>query len=169
MGRDDYEGWMTVAAHLVNDFYLTPILRDMYGVYDPYCANDNTGGGGIYIFSYDDPNIAETFEVIGRLPEMLKEEEIDQETLNGYILERYSLLAKPKGILAGAIGAAEASLTGRPQDETLTWLRQIKQCTPEKIAEWGGKCWKNSAKTAASAPPAEQRPSAEKPTGTIRS
>ena len=136
MGMEDYEGWMTVAAHMVNDFYLTPILRDMYGVYDPYCANDNSGGAGIYIFSYDDPNIAETFEVIGRLPEMLKEEEISQEIMDGYIMESYSLLAKPKGVLAGAIEAAEASLMGKPQDETLTWLRQIKQCTPDKLKEW---------------------------------
>ena len=136
MGVDDYEGWMTVAAHLVNDFYLTPILRDMYGVYDPYCANNNEGEGGIYIFSYEDPNIAETFRLISRLPAMLKEEEISQETLDGYMIESYSLLAKPKGVLTGAIEAAEAALMGKPQDETLTWLRQIKQCTPEKLAEW---------------------------------
>lgn len=74
--------------------------------------------------------------MIGRLPEMLKKEEISQEILDGYILESYSLLAKPKGILTGAVDAAEASLTGKPQDETLTWLRQIKQCTPEKLADW---------------------------------
>ena len=73
LGLEDYEGWMTVTAHIVTDYYLTPILRDMYGVYDPYCANDNSGNAGIYIFSYDDPNIAETFEVIGRVPEMLSQ------------------------------------------------------------------------------------------------
>ena len=32
MGYEDYEGWMTVAAHMVTDFYLTPLLRDRYGV-----------------------------------------------------------------------------------------------------------------------------------------
>ena len=39
-------------------------------------------------------------------------------------------------MLSDAIEAAEAALQGRPQDETLTWLRQVKQCTPEKLAEW---------------------------------
>ncbi|MBR2256957.1 MAG: insulinase family protein [Blautia sp.] len=136
MGRDDYEGWMTVAAHLVNDYYLIPILRDRYGVYDPYCANKNSGDGGIYIFTFEDPNIAETFEFIKSLPDMLSKEEIDQEALEGYILESYSLLAKPKGVLSGAIAAAEATLEGKPQDESLTWLRQMKQCTPEKLTEW---------------------------------
>ena len=136
MGRNDYEGWMTVAAHIVTDFYLTPILRDRYGVYDPYCANNNTSDGGIYIFSYQDPNIAETFDLIDTLPERLSREEIDQETIDGYALSSYSLLARPKGVLSGAMDAAKATLMGKPQDETLTWLRQIKQCTPEKIAEW---------------------------------
>ena len=136
LGREDYEGWMTVGAHIVTDFCLKPVLRDQYGVYDPYCANFNTSDGGIYIFSYQDPNIAETFEFIDSLPERLNAEEIDQETLDGYILMSYSLFAVPKGALSGAMDAAEATLMGKPQDETLTWLRQIKQCTPEKLAEW---------------------------------
>ena len=136
LGYDNYEGWMTVAAHVVGDFYLIPVLRDRYGVYDPYCANKNTSDGGIYICTYEDPNIAETFEFIDSLPEMLREEEIDQETLEGYILQSYSLFAKPKGALTGAMDAAEAVLQGKPQDETLTIMRQIKQCTPEKLTEW---------------------------------
>ena len=136
MGRDGYEGWMTVAAHLVSDRYLTPILRDRYGVYDPYCANKNTGDGGIYIFSYEDPNIAETFDLIRELPDMLRKEEIGPEDLEGYILESYSLLAKPNGTLSGATAAAEAALEGRPQDVPLAWLRQINQCTSERLTEW---------------------------------
>ena len=43
---------------------------------------------------------------------------------------------KPKGILAGAIDAADKALMGLPQDETLTWMRQIKGCTPEILKEW---------------------------------
>ena len=120
----------------MGDFYLIPILRDRYGVYDPYCANKNTSDGGIYIFTYEDPNIAETFEFINGLPEMLREEEVDQETINGYILQSYTYFAKPKGELSGAAEAAEAVLQGKPQDEALTWMREMKACTPEKLTEW---------------------------------
>ena len=67
---------------------------------------------------------------------MLSEEVVDQEILNGYILDSYSYFAKPKGVLSGAISAAESILQKIPQDETLTWMRQLKQCTPEKLAEW---------------------------------
>ena len=136
LGFDGYEGWMTVAAYIVTDFYLKPLLRDRYGVYDPYCANENTSDGGIYICTYEDPNIAETFDLISELPEMLRKEEIDQETIDNYILSAYAYFAKPKGVLAGAIDAADAVLTGQPQDQTLIWMRQIKQCTPEKLMKW---------------------------------
>ena len=81
-------------------------------------------------------NIAETFELIDTLPERLSKGEIDQETIDSYILLSYSLLASPKGVLLGAMDAATATLTEKPQDERLTWLRQIEQCSPEKIAEW---------------------------------
>lgn len=136
MGYEDYEGWMTVAAHMVTDFYLTPLLRDRYGVYDPYCANQNTSDGGIYICTYQDPNIAETFDLIKKLPQMLKEEEIDQQIIDSYILSSYAYFAKPKGMLAGAIDAADQKLMGLLQDQMLTWMRQIKGCTPEKLKEW---------------------------------
>ena len=136
LGYENYEGWMTVAAHVVDDFYLIPVLRDRYGVYDPYCANKNTSDGGIYICTYEDPNIAETFEFIDSLPEMLREEEIDQETINGYILQSYTVFAKPKGELSGAIEACEAALQGKPQDEALSWMREMKECTPDRLTEW---------------------------------
>ena len=136
LGMEDYEGWMTVAAHIVTDFYLTPILRDRYGVYDPYCANKDVSDGGIYIFSYQDPGIASTFRLINSLPEKLRGEEIDQETINSYILSSYTNIAKQDGLLSGGVAAAEAALQGQPQDQALVRMRQAKQCTPEKLAEW---------------------------------
>ena len=136
LGMEDYEGWMTVAAHIVTDFYLTPILRDRYGVYDPYCANKDVSDGGIYIFSYQDPGIASTFRLINSLPEKLRGEEIDQETINSYILSSYTNIAKQDGLLSGGVAAAEAALQGQPQDQALVRMRQAKQCTPEKLAKW---------------------------------
>ena len=120
----------------MTDFYLTPILRDRYGVYDPYCANKDVSDGGIYIFSYQDPGIASTFRLINSLPEKLRGEEIDQETIDSYILSSYTNIAKQDGLLSGGVAAAEAALQGQPQDQALVRMRQAKQCTPEKLAKW---------------------------------
>ena len=119
-----------------DDKLLTLILRDRYGVYDPYCANKDVSDGGIYIFSYQDPGIASTFRLINSLPEKLRGEEIDQETINSYILSSYTNIAKQDGLLSGGVAAAEAALQGQPQDQALVRMRQAKQCTPEKLAKW---------------------------------
>ena len=61
---------------------------------------------------------------------------IDQETLDGYILESYTYFAMPQGELTGAVNAAEAVLKGRPQDEAVTCMRQLKQLDLEKLADY---------------------------------
>ena len=138
LGLDGHEAGMDVLASLVTDVFLTPLLRDQYGVYSPYCVVYISGDGGMYIYTYRDPNIAETFRVLDGLPEMIANSGINRETLDGYILESYSYYAKPQGELTGAVNAAEAVLKGRPRDEAVIYMRQLKQLTPEKLADYKG-------------------------------
>jgi Zn-dependent M16 (insulinase) family peptidase len=114
------------------------LLRDQYGVYSPCCSVYISDDGGMYIYTYRDPNIAETFRVLDGLPEMIAGSGIDRETLDGYILEAYTYYAMPQGELSGAVNAAEAVLKGRPQDEAVTSMRQLKQLTLEKLADYTG-------------------------------
>ena len=136
LGLDGHESGMDVLACLVTDVVLTPLLRDQYGVYSPYCTVYLSGDGGMYIYTYRDPNIAETFWVLDGLPDMIDGSGIDQETLDGYILESYTYFAMPQGELTGAVNAAEAVLKGRPQDEAVTCMRQLKQLDLEKLADY---------------------------------
>ena len=92
----------------------------------------------MFIYTYRDPNIAETFRVLDGLPEMIAGSGIDQETLDGYILKSYAYYAMPQGELSGAVNAAEAVLKGRPQDESVTSMRQLKQLNLEKLADYTG-------------------------------
>lgn len=138
LGVDGHDGGMDVLATLVTDVFLTPLLRDQYGVYTPYCSVYISNDGGMYIYTYRDPNIAETFRVLDGLPDMIAGSGIDQETLNGYILESYAYYAMPQGELSGAVDAAEAVFKGRPRDEAVTCMRQLKQLTPEKLADYKG-------------------------------
>lgn len=138
MGLEGHEGGMDALASLVTDVFLTPLLRDQYGVYSPYCTVYISDDGGMYIYTYRDPNIAETFRVLDGLPEMIAGSGIDRETLDGYILEAYTYYAMPQGELSGAVNAAEAVLKGRPQEEAVTSMRQLKQLTLEKLADYIG-------------------------------
>ena len=135
LGLEDFDGRLEAVTNIVSDVFLFPLLRDQYGVYTP--QHGMVQDGGVYIYAYRDPNIAETFEVLEELPELVADMELDQQTLDGYILSAYSGYAMPQGELSGALYAANQVLKGKPRDEALTWMRQLKQLTPETLKEYG--------------------------------
>ncbi|MCR5088992.1 MAG: insulinase family protein [Oscillospiraceae bacterium] len=134
VGLEHYTADLDAVSTLVTDLYLIPMLREQYGVYSPMHAFLTDAGP--YFISYRDPNITETFDVYAELPDFLKELEIDQETVNGYILSSYSYYAMPEGELSGALNAMTAVLCGEPEDLKLQYMRELKTLTPEKLKEY---------------------------------
>ncbi len=150
LGLEDYDASLDVIASLVSDQLLVPILRDGYGVYTPWTGA--ISDGGFYLITYRDPNIAETFEVYAALPELVSEIEVDQETLDGYILSNYSGLAQGSGELSGALGAISYALQGESQELPLEYMRQLKAVTPEAVraaADLYQKAWDNGVHSTA--------------------
>ena len=97
-----YSADMDALASLVSDMYLYPKLRDQYGAYSVmHGAGEHLG---MYVLSYRDPNVTETFAVYDKIPEFLQGE-TEQETLDGYILSSYSRYALSQGELSGALNA----------------------------------------------------------------
>ena len=132
LGMEDYDASLDVITTLVSDLYLIPQLRDQYGVYTPWAgAIDDYG---VYLLTYRDPNVAETYGVYESLADQIDARAFDQETLNGYILKAHSSLAKPQGELSGALNALVAAINGRPQDQNLTYMRQLKAVSPETVS-----------------------------------
>ncbi len=131
LGLAEYEGGLDALTSVVSDVILFPVLRDQYGVYTPMHGTINDAA--LYVYAYRDPGIAETFQVLDDLPDLVADMELDQATLDGYILQAYSAFAMPEGELTGAISAALATLEGKPQDQKLTWMRQLKQLTPDDV------------------------------------
>ena len=136
LGFEDFDGRLNAVANIVTDTFLNPLLRDKYGVYTP--QHTSLQNGGVFIYAYRDPNIAETFQMLEALPGMVDGMAIDQETLNGYILSTYTDFARPDGELTGALNAAANALQDKTQDEALTWMRQLKALTPEAVKGYAG-------------------------------
>lgn len=136
LGLEGFTGDLDAVTNVISDAYLYPLLRDQYGVYTPIHAAMEPDG--LYIYAYRDPNIAQTFEVLDALPDMVAELEIDQDTLDGYIMSAYSGFAMPEGELTGAVNAGLNALQGIPQDRALTWMRQLKALTPEGVKGYAG-------------------------------
>ena len=131
LGMDGFSGDLDALTAAVNDLYLYPRLRDQYGAYGVY--NQAEIDAGMYVFSYRDPNIRESFAVYEALPAFVRELEIDQAALDGYILSSYAGYAMPSGELSGAISAAVDVLTGDSKETYLQYMRDLKSLTPEAV------------------------------------
>ena len=125
---------LEVVCALITDKYLIPQLRDGYGVYGVmHYAMEDTG---IYMCTYRDPNIKETFQKYNELSGWLSRQHFTQEDIDGYILSSYVDLAMPSGELAGAQDAASYYLGGIDADKILKYMREIKAVTPEKVLSY---------------------------------
>ena len=153
LGLDGFDASLNAISSLVSDQFLIPLLRDQYGVYTPLAGAFMDDG--FYLLTYRDPNIRETYQVYESLADLIENMELDQDTLNGYILSTYSGLANSAGELSGAVDAIVNLLSGRPQDINLQYMRQLKALTPDgvkhaaeiyrKLAESGIRCTAGSA------------------------
>ena len=132
LGLERFEGSLNAVTNLVTESFLTPLLRDQYGVYTPFSSATEEG---LLIYAYRDPNIAETFDTLEGLPERIESMELDQETLDGYIMNAYSGYAMPEGELTGAATAAMDALQGLDSARSLEYMRQLKQVTPETVRQ----------------------------------
>ena len=133
LGLEEYTSDLDALAAFVSDRWLMPLLRDANGAYGAYCgAMDD----GIYLYTYRDPNVAESFEVFASLGELAAADtDIDQETLDGYILSCYSSYALSSGELTGGLTAASELLNGRTQEETLQHMHELKSFSTDTLKE----------------------------------
>ena len=133
MGLEGFNASFDAVTALVSDTFLIPLLRDQYGAYGAMHAATEDG---VYLLSYRDPNVQETFAVYMQLPTLLAELTVDQATLDGYILSSYSYYAQSAGELAGASNAIFTVLSGDDQAEVLEWMRQLKSIRAEDVAAY---------------------------------
>ncbi len=132
LGMEEFDGSLDAVTALVGDVFLVPQLRDQYGVYAPW-----TGAltdGGLYLLTYRDPNVRETFAVYDSLADQLRAYEVTQDVLDGYIMSSYANYAKSSGELTGAMNAVVTTLNGDSQEDTLEYMRELKAVTPEALA-----------------------------------
>ncbi|MBR1584548.1 MAG: insulinase family protein [Clostridia bacterium] len=128
---NERDGELQVLSTVVEDKVLMPVLRDQMGVYTPWCSVYN--GEGLYLISYRDPNVRETFDVYAALADQLADMKLDQGEVDGYIMSVYSGLAKQPGELTGAVNEISRIISGEPAERKLEIMRQVKGVTPETI------------------------------------
>ena len=131
MEMDGYTGDLDAVSSILSDSYLYPMLRDQYGAYGVMTGFITDSGA--YVVSYRDPNVKETFEVYDGISAFVKDLEMDQDELDGYILSSYAYYAKAEGELSGAKAAAIDALIDEDQELNLTYMKDLKQLSADSI------------------------------------
>ena len=122
-------------GELVGDQLLNPVIRDQMGAYGAFCQSSETY---LLLFTYRDPNVAETFAYFDKLPDEINNLELSQDIIDNFIISAYSGLAMPQGELSGAITAMENRMSGIPDDITLQAMRTLKSASPETLKTFAG-------------------------------
>ena len=123
---------LNVAASIITDAYMLPYLRNYYGAYG--AGASVVKDYGLLFYTYRDPNISETYAVYDALAEYLDSVEIDEATLEGYILSNYSTILQSSGPLSCAENALRGKIDGVDYYRELsTDLKALKSLTPENL------------------------------------
>ncbi|MCH5211462.1 MAG: insulinase family protein, partial [Oscillospiraceae bacterium] len=122
----DYTLKTEVAYRYIVDRFCIPELRNQYNVYSLTWL---VGTDGIGIMSYRDPNIDETFEVFKNLGDKIRNDNLTQEQLDGYILSEYSYITMPRGELHDAYWAAADYTDGFTPEVRAAERRDVKSTT----------------------------------------
>ncbi len=99
---------MKAFASMVQDRFLIPELRYNRGAYGAYMV---TGKQAAALYTYRDPNLSESYEYYSQVADLVRNTEITQDELDGYIISVYSEYAMPDGPLTLANTAVNAALT----------------------------------------------------------
>ena len=134
-GYDGYDGGLAVVQKVIDDKLLYPELRVKNSAYGAYSALFTDYVLGYY--SYRDPKVSETFDVYQSAGDFLRNLEISESELAGYITSVYGDLTHPVGPLSAALVGINDLVSGEDSYElTMKMIRDIKAFKPENIAKY---------------------------------
>ena len=110
--NDGFSGKYVPFLMAAADRYMVPKLRFQMGAYSSGISflADN---GAMIIYSYSDPNAAETVKVFEGTADAIAKLELAQEDLDGYILTAVATANMARGVLTQPIAAMENEIVGR--------------------------------------------------------
>ncbi len=136
-GYSSKDGGLAVVQNVIDDKLLYPELRVKNSAYGAYSGRFTESVFGFY--SYRDPKVAETFDVYASAGDFLRNLEISESELAGYITSVYGSLTKPLGPLSAALTGINDLVTGEnTYEDTMKRIRDIKAFKPEDIAKYAG-------------------------------
>lgn len=121
--KGNYSGKDAIISQYVGENYLINILRNQKGAYG---ATSSLSPLVMFMRSYRDPELENTYTIFTSVPDYLASSSLDQKTVDNYIMGTYSYLYMPKGPLTSAYGALSDYIVGINEEMRRTWLKEAK-------------------------------------------
>lgn len=131
----EYSGAANVARQIVGVDYLWNSVRVQGGAYGCFSIFDKSGR--LMFCSYRDPNLKETFDVYDKTGEFFKNLEIDQTTLNNYIISAIAEKDKPLSSREKGAYAFSAYMSGITKEQIQKERDQILETTQAELRKMG--------------------------------
>ena len=113
-----------------SDRYTVPKLRFQMGAYSSGITF-SAYNGAMLMYSYSDPNAAETIKVFEGTAYYIADMELTQEDLDGYILIAVATSGMARGVLTKPIVAMENEILGCDTEKACEIVNNMKEATVE--------------------------------------
>lgn len=113
-----------------SDRYTIPKLRFQMGAYSAG-INFTAYSGAMLMYSYSDPNAAQTVNIFEGTADAIAGMELTQEDLDGYILTAVSAANMARGVLTKPITAMENEIAGLDSRKACEVINNMKTAAPE--------------------------------------
>ena len=134
-GYEKNDGGLRVVMNIIDDKLFYPEIRVKNSAYGGYSSlySDYV----LLYYSNSDPKVAETFAVYQKSGDFLRNLEISESELEGYLTSAYGSLTRPVGPLSAALVGIDDLMNGQNSyEKTIKMIRDIKAFKPEDIAKY---------------------------------
>ena len=105
------------------------VKRSAYGAYS------ETSRLNANVYTYRDPNLRESYEVFGTVPQLIKKIKLSEEELDDYKLSAYSKFAYPLTKIQAATTAVSEVLTRTDDTRSNRYIRYMKEIKSMKLED----------------------------------
>ena len=131
----EYSGKMRVIKNIVNTEYLWNEVRVRGGAYG--CGCNILRNGGIYTYSYRDPNVENTYNAYKNIGEFLRNIKISKRDMTKYILGAINELDRPQSMQTRFDSAVSAYLNGITLEKKQKERNELISVTEDEVASFG--------------------------------
>lgn len=132
--KDGFSGRYVPFLMAAADRYTVPKLRFQMGAYGSGISF-SADNGAMTMYSYSDPNAAETVKVFEETADAIAGMELTQKELDGYILTAVSAANMARGVLTKPLAAMEDEITGQDIGRACQVVNSMKGASPEDQRE----------------------------------